>query len=114
MPKETRTYTDRKAYLAKATNKRRRRLKQLMVDHKGGKCQFCGYSRYIGALDFHHIDPAKKNFKLSMEELYRSWDAITQEMDKCFLVCANCHREIHGGLMPLLKITKLERLHLKV
>lgn len=101
MPKETRTYADRKAYLAKATNNRRRKLKKLMIDTKGGKCQFCGYSKYIGALDFHHIDPAKKSFKLSMEELYRSWDLITKELDKCFLVCANCHRELHGGVLQI-------------
>lgn len=70
----------------------------MMIDYKGGKCIFCVYSKYIGALDFHHIDPAKKNFKLSMEELYRSWKVIIEEVDKCVLICANCHREIHGGV----------------
>lgn len=98
MAKETRTYNDRRAYLSKMTNIRRKRLKGLMIDHKGGKCQFCGYSRYIGALDFHHVDSKKKNFELSMDELYRSWDLIIKEIDKCLLVCSNCHREIHGGL----------------
>jgi 5-methylcytosine-specific restriction endonuclease McrA len=99
---ERRTYQDRRAYLAKATNNRRRRLKKPLVERKGGKCQFCGYSKYIGALDFHHLDPSKKNFKLSMEELYRSWDITTKEIDKCILVCANCHRELHGGVLKLM------------
>lgn len=108
MTKETRTYEDRKAYLAKATNNRRRRLKKLMAGSKGGKCQFCGYSKYIGALDFHHVDPTKKSFQLSMEELYRSWELIIKEMDECILVCANCHREVHGGLLQVSQLVSRE------
>lgn len=101
MPKETRTYEDRKAYLAKATNNRRRKLKRLMIDYKGGACQLCGYSKYVGALDFHHIDPETKSFKLSMDELYRSWTKTKSEIEKCILVCSNCHREIHGGVLKI-------------
>lgn len=101
MAKEIRTYQDRKAYLAKATNNRRRKLKKLMIKYKGGQCYFCGYSKYIGALDFHHIDPEEKSFKLSMDSLDKSWDRIRDEIDKCLLVCANCHREIHGGLIDM-------------
>lgn len=101
MAKETRTYKDRRAYLAQATNKRRRRLKKLMVDYKGGKCQFCGYSKYIGALDFHHVNPATKDFGLSMDQIYRSWKVTINEIDKCVIVCANCHREIHAGLINI-------------
>lgn len=104
MPKETRTYKDRAKYLVMAVTKKRHRLKELAIQAKGGKCQVCGYSKYVGALDFHHIDPTHKSFKLYMEELYRSWDLIIKEIDKCFLVCANCHREIHGGVLDTLKI----------
>lgn len=101
MAKETRTYEQRKAYLSKMTNVRRKRLKKQMVDYKGGKCHFCGYSTYFGALDFHHIDPSTRSFGLSMDELYKSWAAIIKELDKCVLVCSNCHREIHGGLKQI-------------
>jgi 5-methylcytosine-specific restriction endonuclease McrA len=101
MPKETRRYKDRREYLSKATNKRRRRLKKLMVDYKGGKCQFCGYSKYVGSIDFHHINPKTKDFGLSMDQMYRSWKLTKKELDKCVIVCANCHREIHGGLTKL-------------
>lgn len=101
MTKETRTYKDRRVYLAKATNLRRTKLKKLMMEYKGNKCQLCGYSKYHGALDFHHIDPTQKSFNLSMDQLYRSWKRITKELDKCILVCANCHREIHAGLVQL-------------
>ena len=98
---ETRTYKDRREYLAKATNLRRRRLKISMMEYKGNKCQLSGYSKYHGALDFHHIDPSEKSFNLSMDQLYRSWELITKELDKCVLVCSNCHREIHAGLVKL-------------
>jgi len=45
----------------------------------GGKCQLCGYKRYIGALDFHHKDPSTKKFSLSVKGLCYSWDTIVKE-----------------------------------
>jgi len=99
--KEIRTYKDRAHYLVLAVSKRRRKLKALAVELKGGKCQICSYDKYIGALDFHHIDEKNKGFNLSTRGLTRSWERIKQEVDKCVLVCANCHREIHGGLVKL-------------
>jgi hypothetical protein len=101
MAKETRTYKDRAKYLVMAVTKRRRRLKELAVQYKGGKCILCGYSRCIWALDFHHIDESQKEFSLSVRGLTRSWDKIKQEVEKCALVCANCHREIHAGVINL-------------
>lgn len=98
---ETRTYADRRVYLSKATNIRRLRMKKRLVDLKGGKCQICGYSRCLVALDFHHIDEATKEFELSQRDLTRSWNKIIDEAKKCILVCANCHREVHFGLVVL-------------
>lgn len=98
MPKETRTYKDRAKYLVIAVTKRRRKLKDLAIEYKGGKCIFCGYSKYKGALDFHHLNESQKEFSLSTRGLTRSWERIKQELEKCVLVCANCHREIHGGI----------------
>ena len=68
------------------------------VARLGGKCVFCGYSRDLQALDFHHVDEKSKKFGLSERGLTRSWEKISAELDKCILVCANCHREIHSGL----------------
>jgi hypothetical protein len=99
--KETRTYKDRAHYLVLAVSKRRRKLKSLAVELKGGKCQICGYNKYVGALDFHHLNGESKDFDLSTRGLTRSWEKIKDEADKCILVCANCHREIHGGLIRL-------------
>lgn len=55
----------------------------------------CGYSKCIAALDFHHTDPSKKDFGISSGGYTRSFEKIKDELDKCILVCANCHRELH-------------------
>lgn len=98
---DKRTYADRREYLSKAVSKRRRRLKQLVIEYKGNRCIICGYVRYAGAFDLHHLDASKKEFGLATRGLTRSWEKIKTEADKCILVCANCHREIHGGIMQL-------------
>ena len=87
--------------MIKAVAKRRKRLKELVVEYKGGKCVICGYNRCIGALDLHHINEATKEFGLSTRGLTRSWEKLKAEADKCILVCANCHREIHAGVIRI-------------
>lgn len=99
--KDTRTYRDRAHYLVLAVAKRRRKLKSMAVELKGGKCQICGYNKYVGALSFHHLDEKSKSFDLSTKGLTRSWEKTKEEVNKCILVCENCHREIHGGLVKL-------------
>lgn len=76
-----------------AASVRKTLLKQSFVDYKGGKCSICGYNKYIGALEFHHLDPSKKDFNLSQAKIFN--DKVKQELDKCILVCSNCHREEH-------------------
>lgn len=71
-------------------------LKTKAVEYKGGKCEKCGYSKCIQALDFHHKNPTHKDFSISQTRLYYAWDKIKKELDKCLLVCSNCHREIHN------------------
>ena len=78
---------------------RQRNLKKQMIEYKGGKCERCGYDRYYGALEFHHIDPDKKDFSLSHLKRYSFNQIIIDELDKCILLCSNCHREIHGEQM---------------
>jgi len=73
----------------------RQRAKLKAVAYKGSACSVCGYSKCIAALEFHHPDPAGKDFGISGKT--RSWERIKAELDKCELVCANCHREIHDA-----------------
>lgn len=78
---------------------RQRKLKQDAIDYKGGGCQVCGYDKYNGALEFHHLDPNEKDFSIGELKKTNINEKIKKELDKCILVCANCHREIHGGLI---------------
>lgn len=95
---DNRKYSDRAEYLKKAVTKRRKKLRQMAVDYLGGKCLICGYKTSISALEFHHLDKTKKDFGISKNGITRSWEKTKSEIDKCILVCANCHREIHEGI----------------
>jgi len=65
-------------------------------------CAVCGYNEYHGALEFHHINPKTKSFQLSGIRLAQhGWCKIIREMDKCVLLCSNCHKEVHNGRIEL-------------
>jgi hypothetical protein len=75
--------------------KRRYALKRMCVDYKGGKCIKCGYDKCLAALEFHHLDPSKKEFRISKCSTSTiNLKKLFEELDKCELVCANCHREV--------------------
>lgn len=80
---------------------RRHKVKEYLISYKGGKCQICGYSRCRDAMDFHHIDSSTKTFSISNSNIYKNMEKMKQEVDKCMLVCANCHREIHAGIIDI-------------
>ena len=84
-----------------AVQRRRDKIKRMAVQYKGGKCCICGYNKYIGALEFHHLDPNQKDFSIGSKGYTRSFDKVKKELDKCICVCANCHREIHTGLIDI-------------
>lgn len=77
---------------------RRHRIKQQALAYKGGKCEVCDYDKCVQALEFHHLNPSTKDFNISSKWNSKSWDIVKAELDKCILVCANCHREIHAEL----------------
>jgi len=79
-----------------AVQNRRIRLKEKAVQYKGGKCEICGYDKCVDALDFHHNNPEEKEFSIGSKGYTRSWERVKKELDKCTLVCANCHRELHS------------------
>ena len=81
----------------------RRNKKEKLVEMFGGKCAMCGYSKYVGALDFHHLNPKTKSFALSVKGLSYSWQQLLNEAQKCVLVCKNCHTEIEAGIVVLPK-----------
>lgn len=80
----------------------RKNLKQRAINLFGGKCCVCGYNRCLAALEFHHLDPSKKDFSISQAYANpKKWEYIVKELEKCVLVCSNCHREIHQGILEL-------------
>ena len=96
---DRRKYADRADYLKLAVAKRRRDVRKKLVEYKGGSCVICGYNKCIDALDLHHMNAKEKEFGISSKGLTRAWSSVQKEADKCVLLCANCHREIHAGIM---------------
>ena len=97
-------YSDRKLEILTIEEKKKRNYKHVRtyiqttkekaIEYKGGKCEVCGYDKCSWSLDFHHKDPNEKEFGISSAGC-KSWKKIKNELDKCILVCKNCHGEIH-------------------
>ena len=100
---ENRSYSSRAEYLKKAVANRRKTLKAKALEYKGNKCIFCSYRQYEGALEFHHKDPLTKSFGIGQKGYTRSWQKVKDELDKCILVCSNCHKEVHAGIRSILE-----------
>jgi len=84
-----------------AVIRRRKKLKEILVADAGGRCHVCGYDRYIGGLQVHHVDPSTKEFGLGERGLTRSLDKVREEARKCVLLCGNCHAEVEAGIVAL-------------
>ena len=82
------------------TNERQRTVSRLRklecIRIKGGCCKNCGYNINSAVLQFHHRDPENKTFNLDSRKLSNTeWSSILSELDKCELLCSNCHIELH-------------------
>ena len=86
---------------AESVSERRRQVKAMLVAESGGACCLCGFDRYAGALQFHHVDPSTKRFQLGGRGLTRSLKILRQEAKKCVLLCANCHAMVEAGVATL-------------
>lgn len=84
--------------------KRARRIRAMLdvcKAHEG--CLYCAESDPV-CLDWHHRDPAEKHNDLStLAGMSASWARIVAELEKCDVVCANCHRKLEAGqpMLPL-------------
>ena len=76
--------------------KRGRKKIERAVKYLGGKCVECGYDKHICSLDFHHKDPTQKSKNFSSKQGW-SWERLKEEIDKCELLCKNCHAVLHAG-----------------
>lgn len=98
---EGRGYYRCKRCRSEAVARRRRAIKRQLVEEAGGACVLCGYARWPGALQFHHVEAAEKEFHLAQGGYSRSIARSRAEMEKCVLLCGNCHSEIEGGFATL-------------
>lgn len=80
----------------------------MALEYKGNACEMCGYKRCEAALVFHHKEPDGKDFGVSAKGYTRSWERVHAELDKCLLLCSNCHAEIHAR--QLSEATLIEKL----
>jgi 5-methylcytosine-specific restriction endonuclease McrA len=80
---------------------RRRDVKAILVAEAGGACRLCGYDRCHRALEFHHLDPAVKEFAIGLRGITRSLERARAEAAKCVLLCSNCHVEVEAGVVAL-------------
>jgi len=74
-----------------------RKNREEIITYKGGKCQKCGISfdgTNAAIFDLHHTDPASKEKTISGSTLSTHRD----EIDRCILLCKNCHALIHYAL----------------
>lgn len=76
------------------------KIKLKAIEHKGGSCIHCGYNKYYGALEFHHVDPKEKDFVWTKLRL-KKWSSIINELDRCVLLCSNCHKEEHHKMRSI-------------
>jgi hypothetical protein len=93
--------------------------KNELIILRGGKCSECGYDKNFSALEFHHLNPNEKDFPLDSRRLSNtSIDKLMAEVNKCVLLCSNCHRERHNPELSLEnvkhKLLNLESEHISV
>lgn len=93
MPKSSKRRRDREAAHQRANRARG-------IEYLGGKCLICGNAFHPLVYDFHHLGEKEKVSKMT-DLRSRSWERFRAELDKCVLLCAGCHRLLHGGLVSL-------------
>lgn len=89
-------YREHKSYYAKKREKYRALFQKRWEEYKATlQCTVCGES-HSACIEFHHEDPAKKEHNVSvMLRQLASWERIMAEVEKCTVLCANCHRKVH-------------------
>ena len=88
-------YEQKKDYYIQKAKESKHRVREEFENYKKTlKCEVCGES-HVATLDFHHKDPSTKEIIIS-ESIWRwSWNTIKKEIDKCVVLCSNCHRKLH-------------------
>jgi len=103
LPKKKKNYYCKECETKHFFDKNYKRIIKLKaIEYKGGKCAICGYDKTLFALTFHHVNPKNKKFNISnFSKIDKGmvWERVKHELDKCILVCNNCHCEINSELI---------------
>lgn len=76
----------------------RKQVKTLLVDAFGSRCCYCGEIFPIEVFEFHHMVGETKSFDIAQGiSKHVSWEKLIKEVEKCVMLCANCHRMLHHG-----------------
>lgn len=94
-----RLFCNEKCTRKQAVADKRRRLKLQAMDYLGGECIRCGWNEHPAGLVPHHVDPSEKEFSIGSGAT-KAWAKIEMELDKCYLLCQNCHATIHATRDP--------------
>lgn len=94
-----------KAHRARVKRNKLLRVEQIReviaAAKQGKRCRLCPEDAPC-CLSFHHPDPENKEFSISQARtLWPSWEQLEAEIAKCVLICENCHRKIHAGILAL-------------
>jgi len=87
---------DRSSNLLPSSNIMDKLTKRVLVKQLGGCCLVCKYNKCFAALHFHHLNPKDKSFNISSKN---GWVVTERELEKCVLLCSNCHAEVHAKLI---------------
>ena len=79
----------------------RRRRKLRAVTHMGSACYACDRDGPPALFEFHHSNADEKDFGLSESGIPHRWERVVAELEKCVMLCANCHREVHAGVRTI-------------
>ncbi len=92
----------RRKQIQEHTNKQAKENKEFIKKYALEKgCCVCGYNKCARALDFHHVDPNTKSGHISEMVHHHALESVKKEIEKCVVICANCHRELHDGIITL-------------
>lgn len=90
---------DRKSIFIERAKVRAQEIRDFVNDLKiRNPCVFCSEPEPC-CLDFHHLDPIVKDMDVSYLVRSKSMKRLLIEIQKCVVVCSNCHRKIHAGLL---------------
>lgn len=91
-------YNNKEVYIerAKATKKRVREYANIMKD----KCVLCGETEKV-CLDFHHLKDKGEGVNKLIQKC--SLKRVKEEIEKCVVLCSNCHRKLHAGIAQLVE-----------